>query len=446
MRLMPSTINFISLRKNKAAILLVLASCFILNYASVFGQELTYARSVVDTLGSSSMHGRGYVSNGDRLAAEYIASEFSRLKLQSYTDSFVQPFDVSVNTFPGAMTLGLNDQPMIPGVDFLVSPGCPTTLGSFDVVYLTVKDVLDGAKLFSKLGKAEGKFIIVDVDESTELSKEKKKAFDNNLNVVKYAFEIPIAGIVLLTSQKLTWSVSGVQEKRAIITVRKQAAPNKIKTIVVDVEAQWQPSYTTQNVLGYIPGQKVQDSLVVVTAHYDHLGRMGERTYFPGANDNASGIAMLLSFAEYFSKPENRPDYTLVLMAFGGEELGLKGSEFFVQNPTFKLNRVKFLLNFDIAGTGDDGIQVVNGSVFKPQFERLQNINDQMNALKEVKIRGEACNSDHCLFYKKGVPSFFIYTLGGIQAYHDVFDKPETLPLTKYESYFRLMTEWIKGL
>jgi len=104
------------------------------------------------------------------------------------------------------------------------------------------------------------------------------------------------------------------------------------------------------------------------------------------------------------------------------------------------------MINFDIAGTGDDGIQVVNGSVFKDEFELMRKINESDNLLPQVKIRGEACNSDHCLFYQKGVPSFFIYTLGGIQAYHDIDDRPETLPLTAFENYFKLITNFVERL
>lgn len=133
-------------------------------------------------------------------------------------------------------------------------------------------------------------------------------------------------------------------------------------------------------------------------------------------------------------------------MAFGGEELGLKGSFHFVQNPLFPISNIKFLVNMDISGTGDDGIQVVNGSVYKEEFNQLVRINQNNNYLPQIKIRGAACNSDHCPFYKNGVPSFFIYTLGGIQAYHDVFDKAETLPLTAYDNYFKLLTGFVNEL
>ena len=76
----------------------------------------------------------------------------------------------------------------------------------------------------------------------------------------------------------------------------------------------------------------------------------------------------------------------------------------------------------------------------------MTQINADHQLLPQVRVRGEACNSDHCLFYRKGVPSFFIYTLGGIQAYHDIYDKGETLPLTNYEPYFELLVRFLDKL
>ena len=153
---------------------------------------------------------------------------------------------------------------------------------------------------------------------------------------------------------------------------------------------------------------------------------------------------MLLNLAKQYQF--NKPKHNTVFIAFGGEEIGLVGAKHFVENPLFDLGKVKFLINFDISGTGDDGIQVVNGSVYREEFDRLSQINNDQQLLKQVKIRGEACNSDHCIFHMKQVPCFFIYTLGGIQAYHDIYDKAETLPLTEFEDYFELMARFIDDL
>ena len=80
------------------------------------------------------------------------------------------------------------------------------------------------------------------------------------------------------------------------------------------------------------------------SAHYDHLGMMGTTAIMNGANDNASGTAMMLTLMEYYSK--NKPEYSLLFIAFGGEEAGLIGSKFYVENPTVPLKKIKSLLLF----------------------------------------------------------------------------------------------------
>ena len=181
----------------------------------------------------------------------------------------------------------------------------------------------------------------------------------------------------------------------------------------------------------------------MISAHYDHLGKVGQ-TIFPGASDNASGTAMMMTLMKYYSK--HQPNYRTVFMAFAGEEAGILGADYYVNHPLFPLNQIKFLVNLDIMGAGDQGIQVVNGKVFKNQFEKLVELNQTNNYLKEVKTRGESCNSDHCPFYLKGVPSFFIYTLGGKGFYHDPNDTAESLDLSYTEKVYNLLKDFINKL
>jgi len=110
------------------------------------------------------------------------------------------------------------------------------------------------------------------------------------------------------------------------------------------------------------------------------------------------------------------------------------------------LDEIKFLINCDLAGTGDEGITVVNGTVYKKQFKKLAKINVKKHYLTKVKVRGRAANSDHYWFSQKGVPAIFIYTMGGISAYHDVYDKAETLPLTEFDDYSQLLIDFIGKL
>ena len=86
---------------------------------------------------------------------------------------------------------------------------------------------------------------------------------------------------------------------------------------------------------------------------------------------------------------------------------------------------------------------VVNASIFKNQFDKLNKINNIKNYVKQIKQRGKAANSDHYWFTEKGVPSFFIYTMGGISAYHDIYDIEKTLPLTDYIDVCKLFIEFV---
>jgi Zn-dependent M28 family amino/carboxypeptidase len=255
------------------------------------------------------------------------------------------------------------------------------------------------------------------------------------------------AGIIEI-EKKLTWDQSPVLSKYPKVKIsgdslyryngyRKTKGFGRIWS-----ENTFVPNYSSQNVIAFIPGRIHPDSFIVFSAHYDHLGYMGKNVYFPGANDNASGCAMLLSLAKYYTMPEHRPKYTVVFIAFGGEEVGLIGSKYFTEHPVIPMRNIRFLLNMDIMGTGEEGITAVNGTLFKEEFDALKRINTEENLIADVKMRGKAANSDHYYFSEKGVKAFFIYTMGGIKAYHDIYDRAETLPLNEFEDLFRLITKF----
>jgi Zn-dependent M28 family amino/carboxypeptidase len=105
-----------------------------------------------------------------------------------------------------------------------------------------------------------------------------------------------------------------------------------------------------------------------------------------------------------------------------------------------------FLLNLDIMGSGEEGITVVNATLFERQFNLLKEINTEKNLLTQVKSRGPAANSDHYWFTVKGVPAFFIYTMGPNKHYHDVFDTYEELSFQVYEDITTLLVEFGKRL
>lgn len=404
-------------------------------------QEKEYAKQVIDYLCSPELQGRGYVGDGNKKAAEYIAAEFQKNGLQPLTKDYFQYFSYPANSFPEKVGVTVNGEKLVPGKDYLIHESAPAIKGKFQTITLTNAQLLDGKSLGQKLKSANGKFIALTPNNSKDFTKEEQKTINQIRQALFLQQDLNIAGVVELVETKLTWSAAPFVAPRPQITILTNAFQSEIKELKLDIENTFLESFQTQNVIGKIPGKR-SDSTLFVTAHYDHLGMMGP-ALFPGANDNASGVAMMLCLAKYFS--QHPPKFDMVFIAFSGEEIGLKGSAFYVEHPLIPLNQIRFMYNLDLSGTGDDGIQVVNGTIHKAQFDRLKNLNDSLSLLKEVKIRGEACNSDHCFFHQQGVPVFYSYTLGGITAYHDTDDRADLLPLTAFDEYFTLLHLFLEG-
>jgi aminopeptidase YwaD len=410
------------------------------------GPVYDYARKIVDTMASESMHGRGYVNGGDSIAANYLKSEFTKFGLRSFTGDYYQRFSFPVNTFPGKMELKITEPGDIwdyefigkPGQNFIVDPASSSTQTTFSIKYFdSTQCTPEAYKRFTKKIK-KGDLILF--DDSKVFDKAKKEYF----NKIK-ANNGKGKGIIELV-KKLTWDQSQTVSNKIFIQIPADSISLNQRIYKsngsVSIENKFIPNHPAQNVIGYIKGSVYPDSFIVFSAHYDHLGQMGDKTYFPGANDNASGCAMLLNLANYYSQPEHQPKCSIAFMAFCGEEVGLLGSKYYTEHPLFPLKNIKFFLNMDIMGTGEDGITVVNGSIYKKEFDKLKEINTENNYIKDVKIRGKAANSDHYFFSENGVRACFIYTMGGIKAYHDIYDRPETLPLNEFEDLFKLITKF----
>lgn len=420
-------------------IFLLLCSCIC--FGLIYSQDTNYARVIVAKLSSPEMKGRGYVEQGNLLAAEYIASEYKRLDLLPLTKSYFQKFSFSVNTFPGKMTVNFDKNQLIPAVDYLIESSSPSLKGEFKIIKTDRKEIGDQDKFISILKNSQDKFVLIDNSDITGESKIQTKQIDDYISFIKYSPQLSTKGVIIYSKEKLNWECSTFQNIRPIIILDKNVDISSAQKISLDIESNFIKDYETQNVVGYIKGSEQPDSFIVIIAHYDHLGKMGKDTYFPGANDNASGVAMLLNIANYYSA--KMPKYSMLFISLSAEEAGVMGAKYFVDNPLIELGKIKFLLNFDLAGTGEEGIRIVNGSVYRDKFDLISKLNSDNNFLPKVDIRGEACNSDHCMFYMKKVPCFYIYTQGGIKAYHDIYDKNETLPLTEFNDYYKLMIKFI---
>ncbi|MEE1322463.1 MAG: M20/M25/M40 family metallo-hydrolase, partial [Bacteroidales bacterium] len=216
----------------------------------------------------------------------------------------------------------------------------------------------------------------------------------------------------------------------------------KIKHLALEIKSEFISSYQSQNVWGIVEGTKYKDSCFVFIAHYDHLGKVGD-VHFPGANDNASGVAVLLDLAKYYAK--NPAEHSVVFIFATGEEVGLLGSKFAAENPYIDLEKVKFLFNLDMCGTGATGVAVINGLKEPEAGKLLQEINNENQWFIKVFLGEESCNSDHCHFVQKGVPAHFLFTYGcEYNEYHTIYDNGKDLPFTKHIDFCNLLKEFVR--
>lgn len=122
-------------------------------------------------------------------------------------------------------------------------------------------------------------------------------------------------------------------------------------------------TYRANNVVGFIRGATPSARVIVVSAHYDHLGVVNGEIY-NGADDNASGTATLLALADYFNR--HRPAHTIVFVAFDGEEEGLQGSQYFVKSPPLDLKSVALNVNMDMVSRNERGELYATGATPYP--------------------------------------------------------------------------------
>lgn len=182
------------------------------------------------------------------------------------------------------------------------------------------------------------------------------------------------------------------------------------------------------NVVGYINNQ--QDETIIIGAHYDHLGYGdfgslydGEKEIHNGADDNASGVSILINLAKSLQEIKN---YNYLFIAFSGEEHGLFGSSYYAKNPTINLENVRFMINFDMVGRlNQNNTLSINGIGTSNEWKNL--INEANTFHFKLKTTESGIGpSDHTSFYLQDIPSIHFFT-GQHEDYHKPSDDVEKI-------------------
>ncbi|MBT8284717.1 MAG: DUF4910 domain-containing protein, partial [Flavobacteriaceae bacterium] len=205
---------------------------------------------------------------------------------------------------------------------------------------------------------------------------------------------------------------------------------------------------TGTNVIGFIDNKA--ENTIILGAHYDHLGmggqgslHRGEAAIHNGADDNASGVAVLLQLAQKLKKSELKGNNYLI-MAFSGEEIGLLGSNYFAKNPTVDLEDVNYMINMDMVGRlRDSKVLSVSGTGTAPIWPQVLNSTNQdfELVLKESGVGP----SDHTSFYLQDIPVLHFFT-GQHEDYHKPTDDAEKLNYEGMEKITSYIMEVITEL
>ncbi|NVK52237.1 MAG: M28 family peptidase [Flavobacteriaceae bacterium] len=184
---------------------------------------------------------------------------------------------------------------------------------------------------------------------------------------------------------------------------------------------------TGRNVVGFLDNNA--KNTVVIGAHFDHLGyggdgslHRGKKAIHNGADDNASGVAVLLNLASKLINTNKNNNYLFI--AFSGEEMGLLGSNYFVKNPTIDTKAVSYMINMDMVGRLKDSSLAVYGTGTSPIFK--QTLKSHNNNFKLIQKESGVGPSDHTSFYLADIPVLHFFT-GQHADYHKPSDDVETL-------------------
>jgi len=214
-----------------------------------------------------------------------------------------------------------------------------------------------------------------------------------------------------------------------------------------------------ENVLGYIEGTDLKEELIIITAHYDHLGKH-DSLIFNGADDDGSGTVAVLEIAEAFmlaKKAGSGPRRSVLIMPVSGEEKGLLGSKYYTDHPIYPLENTVANLNIDMIGRLDDWHDTAN-YVYLIGADRLSqelhDISEQVNKEHiglnlDYKFNEEDdpnryyYRSDHYNFAKHNIPVIFYFN-GVHEDYHKVTDTVEKIDFEKIQTITRLvfLTAW----
>jgi hypothetical protein len=458
-------------------------------------------------LASDEYEGRETGKKGQKMAAAYIAEQFKADGIPPYKDdTYYQPFSidglVNSSVFKQVSDITINQKQLVTEKDYCLLQGrtqhqikTETILflgygieesGYDDYKNINVEgkvlmilqgepfskdsvSLITGKKAASewstfykrKIEKAYQKgaaaLLIVDPDFGAHLVAIKtRSAF---IKLEKGKPEMPVFYISKSMAEAI-FKKNGIEKLEKKIERKKKTAHKTTASVIQITIKNVGEKINSENVLGFIEGTDLKDELIVITAHYDHLGKEGN-VVFNGADDDGSGTSAILNIAKVFAiakKEGHGPRRSILCIAFAGEEKGLLGSNYYVEHPEYPLKNTVCDLNIDMIGRVDDKYKGNPNYIYIIGSDKLSSelhmINEMMNKTYSNLLLDYTYNdekdknryyyrSDHYNFAKNGIPVIFYFN--GVHAdYHKETDEVEKIDFKKMEKITRLVffTAW----
>lgn len=443
---------------------------------------------IVRILSSDSMAGRATGTNGSEKAAQFISDQFERLGLNYFNEStYIDAFSLGRHRW-GEIFLKtqshtfLNFNQVIIQGNHYQSVACEKPLifgglgheeelNQIDVtdkwVLVLVNNLRSTYDLNTRLAN-RGAFglLAANPDNDIQFESIKRTLKDHALqerlvlprnsqdSIQKILWRYDSIKFIsaLLPSSQLK-HVTGLTVNRLLQLTKTKRLTDLPQTMLTVKYEKKVDSIKARNIIGLIRGQR--DSAIVISAHYDHLGSIGEQ-YFPGADDNASGVAVLLELAKVYSFKLDLP-YTLIFLVTDAEEQGLLGSTHFMDER--KPNAVPILCNINLDMIGRIDAKHKNGNYLyclgTDQHPWLDSLVKQASKYVSLPIdfslnnskdaAGVYTRSDNYSFYNRGIPAIFFFS--GLHGdYHSIADTPDKINYTALEKRAKLVYQLLNGL
>ena len=454
------------------------------NNAETLLPSKEYYIDVVEELSSAKYYGRSNYENGTIKTAEFILGEIGKLGVKTVPEevivkawegkqkpelhalqpefksmitpsdprrwsngtpeqlSYMQHFTHPLNAQRGAVELVVDGDTLNHTVQYTLKEFSPTFKGELDVVYLDNKYLLpDEFCKYVNSGAFKDKAVVLDWDRFCETM----YTFPGIEVYKTYFVPMENVGALICKGKELLPYFKSRNHFNTPMPVFMvdETFPADAKKVSIDVEAQMIEN-DAHNIIAWIPGTKYTEKHYIISCHYDHLGICGDEIFY-GANDNASGTAMLLNLMRHYK--ENPPEYSVMFIFFDAEENNLLGSFFYADNPLLPLEDIQYFVELDMIGDNGNTIYCQISDSGEEGLECLNAISSSL-PVPFAKLDRHPLDdyADHYPFALKGVPAIYIEMDGDTNKnYHSPRDTFENFSADNYERLFTLITEFVKG-